>query len=373
MRLSIRTTLCVAGLVAACAAVPVGVALGYGGGPGVDTYSPKAITSTSATLSGVVDSGGSTTNYWFEYGTTTAYGTSTASASTSSWQSTQVSKAVSGLTPGTTYHVRLVASSAHGSATGDDVVFTTQGTAPSAPASSPTPPASTPTPTPAPKSGGTKTSPTGTTTGTPSGTTTGSDPSADEAGGITTLVSGDATTPELGRSFGIEPASGTVTVLVPGSNRAVSLSDAAEVPVGSVLDTRSGSVTLRTALADGTTQEGTFHGGMFEVRQSRKGSGMTELVLRGPAPSCSAKGARAASLRKRQPPRGLWGHDDHGRFRTRGSNSVATVRGTTWYVGDTCKGTVTRVTSGAVSVQDIHKHRTVVVKAGQSYLARSAH
>jgi hypothetical protein len=34
---------------------------------------------------------------------------------------------------------------------------------------------------------------------------------------------------------------------------------------------------------------------------------------------------------------------------------------------------VTRVTSGAVSVQDIHKHRTVVVKAGQSYLARSAH
>ncbi|MEA2257116.1 MAG: hypothetical protein QOG35_3161 [Solirubrobacteraceae bacterium] len=372
MRSSIRTTLCAAALVAACAAVPAGVALGYGE-PGVETYSPKAVTSTSATLSGVVDPGGSTTNYWFELGTTTAYGTSTASASTSGWSSVQVSKAVSGLTPGTTYHVRLVASNNRGTKAGDDVVFTTQGTAPGpTPASSPAPtPAA---PAPAPKPGGPKSTPTGTTNGTagtPSGTTPDADASADPTG-ITPITAGEGT-PELGRSVAIEPASGTVTVLVPGSNRAVSLSDAAEIPMGSVLDTRDGTVKLRTALADGTTQEGTFHGGMFEVRQSRTGTGMTELVLRGPAPTCSAKSARAASLRKRQPPRGLWGHDDHGRFRTRGSNSVATVRGTTWYVADTCQGTVTRVTSGTVSVQDVHKHRTVVVKAGHSYLARSAH
>ena len=57
-------------------------------------------------------------------------------------------------------------------------------------------------------------------------------------------------------------------------------------------------------------------------------------------------------------------------FRTRASNSVITVRGTTWYVADRCDGTLTRVTSGSVSVRDLRRQRTVVVRAGHSYLAR---
>jgi ferric-dicitrate binding protein FerR (iron transport regulator) len=91
-------------------------------------------------------------------------------------------------------------------------------------------------------------------------------------------------------------------------------------------------------------------------------------------PTCTGGRARAAaaSTGKRPPRRALWGRDDHGRFRTRGSNSVATVRGTAWYVEDRCDGTLTRVSKGSVSVRDLHRQRTVVVKAGKSYLAPSA-
>jgi hypothetical protein len=69
---------------------------------------------------------------------------------------------------------------------------------------------------------------------------------------------------------------------------------------------------------------------------------------------------------------GLWARDRHGRFRSRGRNSVATVRGTRWVTRETCAGTLTRVMDGAVDVFDRHTHRTVRVRAGHSYLARTA-
>jgi hypothetical protein len=142
------------------------------------------------------------------------------------------------------------------------------------------------------------------------------------------------------------------------------------VPVGAIIDTRRGSVRLTSALPGGTTQTGTFHGGLFEVRQPAGTGGMTELVLRGPRPTCSTRGARAAASSARRPPRALWGSDNHGRFRTRGSNSLATVRGTRWYMADRCDGTLTRVTRGSVSVRELRTGRTVVVTAGHSHLAR---
>jgi hypothetical protein len=69
---------------------------------------------------------------------------------------------------------------------------------------------------------------------------------------------------------------------------------------------------------------------------------------------------------------GLWAKDRNGRFRTRGRNSVATVRGTRWVTRETCAGTLTRVMDGAVDVFDLRKHRTVRVRAGHSYLARTS-
>lgn len=78
-----------------------------------------AVTSTSAVLQGIDRNSG--TSYHFEYGTSTAYGKSTAAAS-SSGTSSFVGATVSGLSPGMKYHFRIV-DSAGGA--GLDGTFTT--------------------------------------------------------------------------------------------------------------------------------------------------------------------------------------------------------------------------------------------------------
>jgi hypothetical protein len=60
-----------------------------------------------------------------------------------------------------------------------------------------------------------------------------------------------------------------------------------------------------------------------------------------------------------------------GRFSTRGRYSAATVRGTVWTVSDRCDGTLTHDITDSVSVTDFARHKTVVLHAGQSYLAKA--
>jgi hypothetical protein len=185
--------------------------------------------------------------------------------------------------------------------------------------------------------------------------------------------------PVIGQTMVVAPVAGTVSVHVPGQPGQpgyTPLTAGASVPVGAVVDTRAGSVQLTSALANGATQAGTFHGALFEVRQSAGGTGMTDLVLRGanfsacPKRRSGATGRAAAVTKKKPPVRKLWGEDMGGRFRTHGRNSVATVRGTRWVTTDTCAGTRTTVTEGAVAVRDLRRKKTVVVRAGKSYLAR---
>ncbi len=91
--------------------------------------SVSGVTSTSATLSAQLNPGGGRTSYRFEYGTSTAYGSSApapegqAGAGTSE---TTVSHELQGLSPGTTYHFRLAATNPLGTVFGVDKVFTTQ-------------------------------------------------------------------------------------------------------------------------------------------------------------------------------------------------------------------------------------------------------
>ena len=66
----------------------------------------------------------------------------------------------------------------------------------------------------------------------------------------------------------------------------------------------------------------------------------------------------------------LWGNGK-GKFRSNGTYSSATVRGTVWLTQDECDGTLTRVRRGRVSVRDFMRKKTVTVKAGHSYLARA--
>ena len=82
---------------------------------------------------------------------------------------------------------------------------------------------------------------------------------------------------------------------------------------------------------------------------------------------CSKKAHAAA---KKPKTRKLWG-DGKGKFRTKGAYSAATIRGTKWLVTDTCTTTTTKVTQGTVTVQDLVKKKTKVVRAGKSYVARA--
>ena len=94
--------------------------------PDVTTGSASGIGTSSATLNGTVDPNGRDTTYYFEYGTTTSYGTKTSSKSAGSATSGQSeSAAITGLQSGRTYHFRLVASSDGGTSTGKDAAFTT--------------------------------------------------------------------------------------------------------------------------------------------------------------------------------------------------------------------------------------------------------
>ena len=176
--------------------------------------------------------------------------------------------------------------------------------------------------------------------------------------------------PKQGRSVVVAAARGTIRVRLPGSDRFVELTDAGRIPVGSIVDARHGRVRLATAIQGGV-QAGLFWGAQFKAGQSRHGSGMTTLALRGGAYCRSASLAVASRKAKRKRRRSLWARDHGGLYRTRGNDSVATARGTKWFTRDGCRGTMTRVKRGAVLVRDLHRRKRVLVKAGHSYFARA--
>ena len=86
------------------------------------------MTASAARLNGSVNPNGSSTTAWFEYGTSTSYGSKTQVKNVDSrTRSTDVSASISHLAAATTYHYRLVAANASGTSAGNDQSFTTTG------------------------------------------------------------------------------------------------------------------------------------------------------------------------------------------------------------------------------------------------------
>jgi hypothetical protein len=303
---------------------------GSGSRPDVTGTSTSDVTVSSAVLKATVHPQGNATTYFFEYGQTEAYGHQTAQASAGDADAAQpVNTPVSGLHASTTYHYRVVATNSGGTTRGPDKTFTTL----AAPAGDPSLP----------------------------------DPGTPDPAEVL---------PEFGSSVLVAPASGDLLVKRPGSSTFVPLELGSELPVGTEIDARAGSVALTSALPSGATQTGHFGGGRFKLGQDKRG--YVDLYLRGRyctraerralarAHGSTVASAAAAAKSKRK----LWGRDHGGRFRTHGRNSHATVRGTRWLVADTCKGTFTRVTEGSVVVRDTVRRKRVVLDAGERYLAR---
>ena len=194
----------------------------------------------------------------------------------------------------------------------------------------------------------------------------------------------DLPPPVLGRSVNVDQVSGRVLVAVPRRSSSsarvrhaqkgltfVPLREARQVPLGSFFNTRRGRVRIQTATQRrGKRQAGDFFNGLFQVLQSRRRSakGLTELRLKGSSfSSCKRKPASASASRRIR----RLGSSARGRFRTRGRHSAATVRGTRWTTTDRCDGTLTKVTRGTVAVRDFRRRKTIIVKAGRSYLAKA--
>jgi len=191
--------------------------------------------------------------------------------------------------------------------------------------------------------------------------------------------------PTIGRTVTVNVVKGEVFVKLPSGSSAagvsqtgagfVPLSEARTIPVRSILDTKRGTVRLRTARnRKGKLQSGQFSNGVFQVLQSRKRrtKGLTELRLKGSAAgfrSCRNERSASAALSRRAVRR--LRAKAKGRYRTRGKHSAATVRGTTWTVTDRCDGTLTKVKRGKVAVRDFRRKKTIALTAGQSYLARA--
>jgi hypothetical protein len=324
------------------------------------TSPPTVLTTTSAAFTTTVNPEGLETEVHFEYGPvlggahaastgTITYGSVTPDQPVGAGFSNQtVTTTVTGLLPNVTYNVRAVASNSAGSATGANQTLVT-------PADPPPPP------------------------------------------------------PVLGKAVNVTPVSGIVYIeLPPGATLAsaasvspfspfapgaqavealtkgqafIPLTEARQIPVGSILETTGGVVgitTATTASRKGKLQTGDFGAGIFKLLQNRKQKGLTDLNIidnHSASQVCASVGkgkgkgkAYAAKLSSKT--LGRVNASGHGHFAVRGQYSAATVRGTVWNVSNRCEGTLTHVTRGVVSVRDFVRRKTITLFTGQSYLAK---
>jgi DNA-binding beta-propeller fold protein YncE len=207
---------------------------------------------------------------------------------------------------------------------------------------------------------------------------------ATNGAGSTTQTSAPTTVgpgpPLLGRLVNAAPVSGKVFVVIKG--QLVPMTGATQIRSGAEVDALHGTVSLTSATGRGkATQTGTFGGAVFKVTQARAGAhrGLTTLKLvegafKGAPTYATCKvhkkaldaSAAASSSRTLQ----LLRASAHGKFRTTGRYSAATVRGTKWTIADRCDGTLTRDVTHSVAVTDFVRHKTIILHAGQSYLAK---
>ncbi len=95
--------------------------------PTASTGSASDVTENTAILSGTINPQGAETKFRFEYGTDTSYGSATPwFAAGNGTSELSVNATITGLTPSTTYHFRIVAENSAGTVTGDDATFTTE-------------------------------------------------------------------------------------------------------------------------------------------------------------------------------------------------------------------------------------------------------
>ena len=363
------------------------------GPPAVSNVNVLSVTETTAKVGFTIDPDGADTTYTIEYGPTTSYGQKTAPVDVGAIPGPQLlTQTLTGLEPGETYHFHVLAtnSAGPGGVGSADQPFTT--VEPSPPTGQTNPPTVLPTP-----------------------STNNPNPPApappEPKSGVLGFQATQALLPPpvLGKTVNVTPVSGIVYVeLPPGATLAsfstaslsvfspfalgvqgfealakgqafVPLTEARQIPVGSILETTHGVVGITTATIaspNGKLQSGNFGAGIFKLLQARKQKGLTDLDIidnHSAGQVCATVGKKGKALAAKLSSKtlGRVNASGHGHFAVRGQYSAATVRGTVWSVANRCEGTLTHVKRGVVSVRDFRRRKTITLFTGQSYLARA--
>jgi hypothetical protein len=184
--------------------------------------------------------------------------------------------------------------------------------------------------------------------------------------------------PALGQRQTAGPVAGTVSLRLQGQSAFTPLAAARSIPDGSEIDATNGRVLITVATPDGRTVSAELYGGRFRVHQDPSGEThfILTLALSGCAPVALPKGsaASAARARRRSGPRSrhLWASESHGKWGTNGRFVSTSVEGTTWLTLDECTRSRVKVTAGRVKVRDLVHKKTVRVRAGKQFVARSS-
>jgi hypothetical protein len=355
------------------------------GPPTVSNVNVLSVTETSAKVGFTINPNGADTTYVIDYGPTTSYGQKTAPVDIGATPGPQsLTQTLTGLEPGKTYHFDVLATNSAvtggvGVGGGDQPFTTGQPGSPTVP---PAPSTNNPNP-PAPSS-------------------------PEPKSGVLDFQATQAALPSpvLGKTVNVTLVSGIVYVELPrGATLAsaasvslfapfavgaqalealtkgrafVPLTEARQIPVGSILETTHGVVgitTATTASPKGKLQAGDFGAGIFKLLQNRKQKGLTDLdIINNHSASqvCATVGKRGKALAAKLSSKtlGRINASGHGHFAVRGQYSAATVRGTVWSVANRCEGTLTHVVRGVVSVRDFRRRKTIMLFTGESYLAR---
>jgi hypothetical protein len=192
----------------------------------------------------------------------------------------------------------------------------------------------------------------------------------------------------VGHTFNIAPVSGVVLIKING--QFVPLTQLRQIPQNVAINALHGTLSLITGSGGGQgardaaasrgkevkTQRGTFGGAVFKLRQAHSGLATLTLVegaYKG-APTyatCRTKARDASAAALSSKTLQLLHASAKGKFSTRGRYSAATVLGTKWTIADRCDGTLTHDITDSVAVTDFVHHKTIVLHAGQSYLAKA--
>jgi hypothetical protein len=166
----------------------------------------------------------------------------------------------------------------------------------------------------------------------------------------------------------------------------VPLKGQAALPIGTIVDTRKGRMSLESTVdgrrigSGGRTQTAILSAGIFKIRQRQasprsKARIATDLALQS-APGAEASCVSTAASgpikgRGRNTVRGLTASTTKGLFRIVGAAGISTATNATWATKDRCDGTRTDVGKGTVRVLNRETDKTIKVKAGRSYLVKA--